>query len=73
MEFKGCELELAVTIKGEAGAGIRFWVVDASTKVAAEKVSKVKLSFGPIAGQQPGQFNAQADDSKGPPNPPPRE
>ena len=48
MEFKGCELKLAVTVKGEAGAGIRFWVVDASTKVAAERVSKIKLSLGPL-------------------------
>lgn len=69
MEFKGCELELAVTMKGEAGVGIRFWVVDASTKVAAERVSKVKLSFGPIAGQSPGQFTVQTDDGKGPENP----
>jgi Trypsin-co-occurring domain 2 len=46
MLFKGCDLELAVTVKGEAGGGIKFWVVDASTKIAGETVSKVKLSFG---------------------------
>jgi hypothetical protein len=33
--------------------GIKFWVVDASTKVAGETVSKVKLSFGAIPGKEP--------------------
>jgi Trypsin-co-occurring domain 2 len=53
MQFKGCDLELAVTVKGEAGGGIKFWLVDASTKVAGETVSKVKLSFGAIPGKVP--------------------
>src|SRR5262249_18403125 len=51
MRFNGCDLELAVTVKGEAGGGIKFWVADASTKVAGETVSKVKLSFGAIPGR----------------------
>lgn len=48
MQFTGCELELAVTIKAEASGGIKFWLVDASAKTAGETVSKVKLSFGPL-------------------------
>lgn len=47
MQFEGCELELAVTIGADAGGGIKFWLVDASAKVKAETVSKVKLKFGP--------------------------
>lgn len=68
MEFKGCELELAVTVKGEAGAGIRFWVVDASTKVAAERVSKIKLSFGAISDGPAMAFPAP-EEGPGPANP----
>jgi hypothetical protein len=45
MLFEKCELELAVTVKADVGGGIRFWVVDASSKVAGETVSKVKVSF----------------------------
>jgi hypothetical protein len=45
MVFKSCELELSVTVKAEAGGGIRFWVIDASGKVAGETISKIKLSF----------------------------
>src|SRR5262245_10853599 len=48
MTFTGCELELAVTLKAEAGGKIKFWLVEANTKGAGETVSKVKLSFGPI-------------------------
>jgi len=43
--FKGSELELSVTVKAEASGGFRFWVVDASGKLAGETVSKIKLSF----------------------------
>jgi Trypsin-co-occurring domain 2 len=52
MQFNGCELELAVSVKGEAGGGIKFWVIDASTKLAGEAVSKVKLS---LAGSVPAE------------------
>jgi hypothetical protein len=45
MVFTKCELELSVTVKGEAGGGFRFWVVNASSKLAGETVSKIKLSF----------------------------
>jgi hypothetical protein len=45
MIFKSCELEIAVTVKAEASGGFRFWVIDASGKVAGETVSKIKLSF----------------------------
>jgi hypothetical protein len=45
MQFDGCQLELAVTVKGEAGGGVKFLAVNASTKVAGETVSKVKLNF----------------------------
>jgi hypothetical protein len=73
MEFKGCELELAVTVKGETGGGIRFWVIDASAKIGAERVSKIKLSFGPIAGKEALAFPAISKD-KGPgPAAPPRQ
>jgi Trypsin-co-occurring domain 2 len=50
IRFNGCELELSVTLKAEVGGGIKFWLVDASTKVAGETVSKVKLSFVPVEG-----------------------
>lgn len=48
MQFTGCELELAVSLKAEAGGGIKFWLVDASAKASGETVSKVKLTFGPL-------------------------
>ena len=51
MKFEGCELELAVTISADAGGAVKFWVIDASAKVKAETVSRVKLKFGPIPGQ----------------------
>jgi hypothetical protein len=38
MIFKSCELELPVTVKAEAKGGFRFWVVDASGKLAGETV-----------------------------------
>jgi hypothetical protein len=50
MEFKSCELELSVTVKAEAGGGLRFWVVEASGRLANEAVSKVKLNFAAITG-----------------------
>lgn len=48
MQFSGCEIELAATVSAEAGGGIKFWLIDASSKIAGERVSTVKLSFGPI-------------------------
>jgi len=51
MQFEKCELELAVTVSGEASTGIRFWLIDAGAKIKGETVSKVKLSFGPVPGQ----------------------
>ncbi len=50
LQFEGCELELAVRVKAEAGGGIKFWLADLSGKATAETVSKVKLSFGPFEG-----------------------
>jgi Trypsin-co-occurring domain 2 len=66
MQFNGCELELAVTVKGEAGGGIKFWVVDASTKIAGEAVSKVKLSFGAIPGKVLQFLAERAGEGRGP-------
>ena len=31
MQFEECELELAVTLTGEGGAGVKFWIVSASS------------------------------------------
>ena len=45
MQFQECELELAVTVAGEAEGGIKFWVLTAGTKVSGEKVSRIKLKF----------------------------
>jgi hypothetical protein len=64
MQFEKCELELAVTVSGEAGASIRFWLVDAKTNVKGEYVSKVKLSFGPIKGKDGTIFVAESDDAE---------
>lgn len=49
LEFKSCEMELAVTVGAEVGGGIKFWFADASAKAKGETVSKVKLSFGPLS------------------------
>jgi len=70
MQFNGCELELAVTVRGEAGGGIKFWVVDASTKIAGETVSKVKLSFGAIPGRIQQFLVERANIGPGPAAPP---
>jgi hypothetical protein len=51
--FTGCELELSVTVKAEGGGGLKFWVVDASGKMANETVSKIKLSFSPPSSKPP--------------------
>ena len=45
IEFTGCELELAVTLKSEGKAGIRFYIVSADASVASETVSRVKVTF----------------------------
>lgn len=58
MQFQGCELELAVTVGGEGEAGIKFWLVNASTKAKAETISKIKLTFGPIEGAPATAFSA---------------
>lgn len=50
IQLTGCELELAVTVSAEGSAGIKFWVVDASTKAAGSTVSKIKLTFNPVGG-----------------------
>jgi hypothetical protein len=49
MEFKGCELELAVTLTAEAGGEIKFWLAGASAQAKGQTVSRIKLSFGPIS------------------------
>lgn len=46
LEFSGCELEMAVTLKTEGKAGIQFWLVDAGFSGDRSTVSKVKLNFG---------------------------
>lgn len=52
LEFKECELELAVTFSGEGGAGLKFWIVSTEAKVSAEQVSKIKLSFSAVEGSR---------------------
>ena len=66
MQFEKCELELAVSIGGEAKTGIRFWLMEASAEVKGETVSKVKLSFGPVSGQS-NVFMANKPGGKGTP------
>lgn len=68
MQFKGCDIELSVTVKAEGGGGFKFWIIDASAKAAKENASKIKLSFGPIDGKAWQAF--QGDDDAGAPNPP---
>lgn len=60
MEFKGCELEIAVTVSKEASGGIKFHIVSAGGKYAASELSRVKLGFGAISGQAK-QYNLEAD------------
>jgi Trypsin-co-occurring domain 2 len=50
MQFTECEVELAVTLQAEAQGKMRFWLVDASSKVSGETVSRVKIKFGPADG-----------------------
>jgi hypothetical protein len=69
MEFSGCEIELAVKATFEAGVGVKFWVLDLSTKGSAEGASKIKLTFGAIAGHG-AQFYGASTDDKGKPAPP---
>jgi hypothetical protein len=67
LKFEGCELELKVTISAEAGAGIKVWLVDLSTKGEVERASTITLRFGPAAGQKPEVFLVDRDrvDEKG--------
>jgi hypothetical protein len=51
IQLDKCELELAVSVKGEASGGIKFWVLNAGAKVSGETVSKVKVSFVPVEGK----------------------
>jgi hypothetical protein len=53
LTLTSCEMELAVTISANAGAGIKFYIVDVSAKVDWAKVSTIKLTFGPPAGGLP--------------------
>jgi hypothetical protein len=46
LALEGCELELKVTISAEAGAGIKVWLLDLSTKGNAERASTITLRFG---------------------------
>jgi hypothetical protein len=48
MQFRGCELELAVTLSAEAGGKIKFWLAEVSSQAKGETVSRIKLSFGPL-------------------------
>ena len=45
IQLSNCEIELAVTAK----AGLKFWLLDAGTSVAGEKVSKIILRFEPTS------------------------
>jgi Trypsin-co-occurring domain 2 len=56
LALEGCELELKVTMKAEAGAGIKVWLLDLSTKGGAERASTITLKFGPATGGKPGVF-----------------
>ena len=64
MEFTGCELELAVTLKKEGKGGIRFYVVSAEASVAAEMVSRVTVTFRAPQGRRalalPGTISDEA-------------
>jgi hypothetical protein len=44
--FVGCEIELSVSAKTEAGGGIRFYIFSAEAKAGSEVASKIKLTFG---------------------------
>lgn len=59
MQFEKCELELAVSVRGDANGGIRFWVLEAGAKVSGETVSKVKVSFAPVPGKAATAFEAK--------------
>lgn len=65
MQFSGCELELAVSVKVEAGGGFKFWLVEASGKASGETSSKIRLSFGALS-SGPLQFSATLPDDEGP-------
>lgn len=67
MQFEKCELELAVSTKADAKGGFKFHFIEAGVSVSGETVSKIKLSFGPIAGNT-GVFQASPDGSKGVPH-----
>ncbi|WP_290497054.1 trypco2 family protein [Hyphomonas sp. UBA4494] len=49
IQLSNCEIELAVTAKAEGKAGLKFWLLDAGTSVAGEKVSKIILRFEPTS------------------------
>lgn len=68
MQFEGCELELSVTAGAEGGAGIKFWLVEASAKARAETISKIKLSFGPIPGKSTQHSSGTNSEDPGPAN-----
>lgn len=58
IQLEKCELELAVSVKGEAKGGIKFWIVDAGAKVSGETISKIKVSFAPVAGKPAAAYQA---------------
>jgi Trypsin-co-occurring domain 2 len=68
MQFSSCELEIAVTVKVEAGGGFKFWLAEATAKASGENVSKIKLSFGALPGNAIA-FQAADENEPGPPAP----
>ncbi|WP_235705846.1 trypco2 family protein [Acidiphilium iwatense] len=48
ISLSGCELTLAVTVSAEASGGLKVWLLDISAKGKGERVSTIKLTFGPI-------------------------
>jgi len=64
MQLEKCELELEIKVTAEAGGGFKFWIAEASGKVAGERTNTIKVSFVPLTGNPaPTYKTAPADES----------
>lgn len=67
MQFERCELELAVSLVNDGSGKIKFLVFSAGLGAKEGTISKVKLSFGPIAGKDTVAFVGTPNTGKGEP------
>ncbi|MFN3988116.1 MAG: trypco2 family protein [Rhodocyclaceae bacterium] len=50
MQFDECEVELAVRVSGEGGAGVKILVFEAGAKGEIEHANRIRIRFKPVPG-----------------------